>query len=191
MKKTKNIPVPIQNPATEPIMEEPEMEPEKIKMTRKKITYETILTGFDELIKQVEDDIQKFRQTQKSTKGIKPFNELLKKLKILKNNTARIIIPKKFRVKRTNRNHGFGKPVKLSNELLQFTGWKDDEVHSRVDVTRFLCNYIKQNNLQEPKDKRVICVDKDKNLKTLFKSNSNEKITFASMQKYLKNHYNK
>lgn len=42
--------------------------------------------------------------------------------------------------------------VKISTEMAKFTGWDKDE-------TKYLCQYIRDNNLQNPKDKRQILTD--------------------------------
>jgi chromatin remodeling complex protein RSC6 len=54
---------------------------------------------------------------------------------------------------------GFQKPTRISKELAKFTGWNDSDLHSRVEVTKFICDYIKTNNLQNPEDRRQIVPD--------------------------------
>lgn len=54
---------------------------------------------------------------------------------------------------------GFQKPTRISKELAKFTGWNDADLHSRVEVTKFICDYIKTNNLQNPDDRRQIVPD--------------------------------
>ena len=54
---------------------------------------------------------------------------------------------------------GFQKPTRISKELAKFTGWNDVDLHSRVEVTKFICDYIKTNNLQNPDDRRQIIPD--------------------------------
>eukprot|EP00033_Pygsuia_biforma_P002817 GCRY01003111.1.p1 GENE.GCRY01003111.1~~GCRY01003111.1.p1 ORF type:complete len:199 (-),score=23.53 GCRY01003111.1:111-707(-) len=54
---------------------------------------------------------------------------------------------------------------------------------NRGDVVKFLWNYIKENNLQDPKDRRmVIC---DETLSELFKV---KRVSMFKMQKYLAQH---
>ena len=48
-----------------------------------------------------------------------------------------------------NTSSGFMKPVKISGQMAKFTGWDIEEPHSRLDVTRFICQYIKENSLQD------------------------------------------
>jgi hypothetical protein len=67
-----------------------------------------------------------------------------------------------------------------------------DDLKSRVDVTKFLCNYIRENNLQNPTDKRQIVPDAK--LSKLIKYDSkkeSEPLRYYSLQKFLKPHFMK
>jgi hypothetical protein len=83
------------------------------------------------------------------------------------------------------------KPVHISKELAKFTGWDHNELRSRVDVTKYICNYIKEKNLQDPTDKRNIRVEDDGNLKKLLKYDGKDKkpLTYYRLQTYLKSHF--
>lgn len=78
----------------------------------------------------------------------------------------------------------FLQPVQLSKELAEFTGWS--EPRSRVDITKFICDYIKRNKLQDPEDSRVICPDIA--LRYLFSLEKGTKINYYSMQSYIRKH---
>ena len=56
-------------------------------------------------------------------------------------------------------NGGFEKPVPISSELARFCHWSDEDLKSRVDVTKFICDYIAEHNLQNPDDRRQIRPD--------------------------------
>lgn len=64
-----------------------------------------------------------------------------------------------------NQNSGLLKPVIISEEMVKFAGWEKDELHSRVDVTKVICAYIKgdekagRKNLQKPSNKKTILPD--------------------------------
>lgn len=64
-----------------------------------------------------------------------------------------------------NQNSGLLKPVIISEEMAKFAGWEKDELHSRVDVTKVICAYIKgdekagRKNLQKPSNKKTILPD--------------------------------
>ena len=52
--------------------------------------------------------------------------------------------------------NGFTKPVKLSPEL---AAWVGSETASRPEITKRLWAYVKENNLQDPSDKRYVLAD--------------------------------
>ncbi len=75
------------------------------------------------------------------------------------------------------RNSGFTKPLELSSELSEFMG----ESHmARTEVTKRIWVYIKEHDLQNPKDKREILCDAA--LQKLFKRS---KINMFKMTKAL------
>ena len=87
-----------------------------------------------------------------------------------------------------NVNSGFLKPVLLSKEMSDFIGTKQNELKSRVDVTKFLCKYIKDNQLQDEKDRR--CILPNKALKALLNYKDTEKpLTYYRIQTYIKHHF--
>ena len=66
--------------------------------------------------------------------------------------------PKKEREEKPKKTgtSGFSKPVKVSEELADFLG--QDEI-SRPQLTKFMWAYFKENELQDPHDKRLIIAD--------------------------------
>ena len=57
---------------------------------------------------------------------------------------------------------------------------------ARTTVTSKIIKYIKDNELQDPKNKKVILLDNK--LESLLKSDGNE-ITFFNLQTYMSKHY--
>jgi len=51
---------------------------------------------------------------------------------------------------------GFKKLMQISEPLAEFLHWTVGEPHSRIDVMKGVCKYIKDNNLQSTTDKRQI-----------------------------------
>jgi hypothetical protein len=49
---------------------------------------------------------------------------------------------------------GFSKPAPLSEELAKFMGLPSGSLVSRTDATKAIINYVKQNNLEEPENRR-------------------------------------
>lgn len=158
---------------------------------RRAPTKELVLQSFDELVKSIESEMETLREGDAKNKGIKFLRTLNKRIKILKNQSSRIIKAKRNPSKKTtNNNSGFLKPVKISTEMAKFTGWDKDELKSRVDVTKYLCQYIRENNLQNPKDKRQILADsKLQKLLRYDPKKETEPLTYFKLQSQLKSHF--
>lgn len=173
------------------VSEEEVVEGEKKKRTVP--TKESILESMDEIIALIETEINSLRESQTKTKGIKFLRTLNKKYKIIKNQANRILKSRNS-VKKTstNVNSGFLKPVQISAEMAKFTGWDPAELKSRVDVTKFICAYVKDHNLQNPEDRRQILADSKltKLLKYDVKKEGNP-LTYFRIQTSLKNHFPK
>lgn len=54
---------------------------------------------------------------------------------------------------------GFKKLMQISEPLAKFLHWTVGEPHSRIDVMKGVCKYIKDNNLQSTTDRRKIVPD--------------------------------
>jgi chromatin remodeling complex protein RSC6 len=102
-------------------------------------------------------------------------------------NQVRKYAKHKHRVKKSESNSesfsGLQKPMVVTNDMAKFAKWEPNELHSRVDVTKVLCEYIKQHDLQNPENRRQILLDST--LKTLLKYDQ-ASLTYPHMQKYLK-----
>ena len=181
----------------EEVVEEEEVEDETSSTEKKKRvapTRESVVESFDEIVQMIETEIVSLRDSSTKTKGIKFLRSLNKRLKTLKSQVARIKQRSSTKVVSTtnNTNSGFLKPVKISSDMAKFTGWNPEDLKSRVDVTKFLCNYIRENNLQNPTDKRQIIPDAK--LSKLIKYDSkkeSEPLRYYSLQKFLKPHFMK
>ena len=58
---------------------------------------------------------------------------------------------------------------------------------ARTEVIKYLNKYIKDHQLQDQNNKKVIVPDSK--LQTLLQSNENNKITYFILQTYMKSHY--
>lgn len=154
-------------------------------------TRDTILASFEEIIASVENEIAILRESKTKTKGIKFLRSLNKKLKTLKNHSSRVIKQRNSTGRKTNNvNSGFLKPVQISTEMAKFTGWNVDEPKSRVDVTKYICNYIKEHELQNPKDKRQIIADsKLSKLLNYDPKKDSQPLTYYRIQSFIKPHF--
>ena len=153
---------------------------------------ETIDEHFDELVKMIDLEVEGLRSGQSKTVGVKFLRGLNKQIKLLKTKTSRAVKVKGKTVRKSsgNTNSGFLKPVHISKEMGKFAGWIPNETHSRVDVTKYICKYIKENNLQNPNDRRQILPD-SKLCKLLnFDPKKDDKpLTYYRIQSYIKPHF--
>lgn len=163
--------------------------------TKKAVTRDTLSEQFDNLVNECEDFMASYKDVKvlKTTAVTKQIKSLMKGVKSLQKSSLKLVKTKKPKTQ-TNENSGFQKPVKISKELAKFAGWKDSELHSRTDVTKFICSYIKDNNLQNADDKRLI--NFDSKLDKLFghsKSDDNKQFRYCDIQTFLKkeNHFPK
>tara|TARA_B100000287_G_scaffold118083_1_gene110006 strand:+ start:1234 stop:1848 length:615 start_codon:yes stop_codon:yes gene_type:complete len=83
------------------------------------------------------------------------------------------------------------KPVEISNELCEFLGFEKNTTHARQEVTTCLNKYIKDNDLQNPENRRYILLSgsaKADALRVLLRE-PDQPVTFFNIQRYLKVHY--
>lgn len=83
--------------------------------------------------------------------------------------------------------NGFSKPGQVSSELRTFMGLDSEELVARVDVTKFITKYCKDNGLHDDKDKRILLPDAK--LKSLLNVEKGVQLTYFNLQKYLKFHF--
>ena len=163
---------------------------ERKERTRRIVNKESILSDFDTLLGQVEEQITLIKNsTTKGAVGVKYFKTLNRQLKQLRGDVGKNIKVKRQVSSDMSKTSGFMKPVGVSKEVSKFAGWKEGDLHSRVEVTKFICNYVKSNDLQNPKDRRQILPDKK--LKTLLKLGDKEKepLTYYSLQRHIQPHF--
>lgn len=159
--------------------------------TRRQPTRESVVESFEELVHSIDTEIARLRETpQTKTKGVKFLRSLGKRVKTLRAQTTRVMKQRVRTNRKNNNNSGFLKPVQISKDMAKFTGWDPETLHSRVDVTKYVCNYIRENDLQNPDDRRQILVDNK--LSKLLKydsKNETEPLTYYRIQTHLKPHF--
>ena len=161
----------------------------KTRKTRVNMTTENVLAELNQYCESIEVEIVKLKQSK--TSGIKFLKGLNKNLKNLRMNLVRVMKKKTKTTRLINTNAGFSKPVKVSDEMAKFIGLdSSEELVSRVFVTKYLCQYIKNNELQNPSDKRQILADAP--LSTLlgfFADKEPEPLTYYRMQTFMRPHF--
>ena len=84
---------------------------------------------------------------------------------------------------------GFAKPTEISSELCTFLDVADDQLLARTEVTKRITTYIKENDLQNPENRREIFPD-DK-LRKLVNMEHDDKLTYFNLQRCIKHHFPK
>jgi len=145
----------------------------------------------DNIITETENEIKTIREGSGSTKGIKFLRQVIKNVKVLRSYVVKAVKAKKATNSAAANNSGFMKPVCISKELAEFTGWDPKQLHSRVDVTKYICNYVKEHNLKDPADGRIIKPDFD--LQKLLKTYNPDEgvLKYYNLQTHLKHHFPK
>lgn len=82
----------------------------------------------------------------------------------------------------------FTTPTKISDELADFLGIERGTKMARNEITRVINKYIRNNNLQDIKNKRNI--NPDEKLSRLFKLTPDDELTYFNLQRYLSPHCN-
>ena len=178
-------------PASEPVVAAPAaVEPVAEEQPKRKrvVSKTSVSDDFTAIVKRVSDEIERLSTSEK-TRGVKFLKSLNKSLKVLHNDTLKVMKVKKSSSKK-NVTSGFLKPINISAEMASFTGWDPKQLYSRVSVTQHICEYIKKNNLFNPEDKRQIKCDAK--LKTLLRydaASASEPLTYFRLQQYLKSHF--
>lgn len=158
-----------------------------VRKQRRQVTREDLEQSFDALLTLLENEVEALRNDEKvKGRGVRFLRSVTKQVRQLKSDSMRVS------AKRTRRqnaprstNSGFMKPVKISRDMQKFTGLKDDQLVSRVDVTKAICQYVKTNNLQNQADRRQFTPD-EKLGKLL---GTHEPLTYYNLQKHIQHHF--
>ena len=94
---------------------------------------------------------------------------------------------KKNRNKGKRKPSGFAVPTPISAELCDFMKRPHGSEVARTEVTQYIINYKKENNLQFPQNRKVI--KPDKSLKTLLGVPVNEEVTYFNLQRFMNRHF--
>ena len=102
-------------------------------------------------------------------------------------NTARKAAEKKRQRKANRKPSGFAKPSSISSELSKFMSKEEGVQVARTEVTQFIIKYIKDNNLQNPENRKMIMPDDT--LKKLLAVKENDNVTYFNLQKFMNRHF--
>jgi len=93
---------------------------------------------------------------------------------------------KKMKKKKTKSQPNVAIPIDVSDKLSSFMGLKEGQQVARMEVTKYIMDYIKINNLLNPNNNQYIVPDSK--LNTLFSDNSGS-LTYFNMQKHINKHF--
>lgn len=150
------------------------------------------VTILDAEITKYEDAIKAARDSIKALKNLK--KAYAKDVKALEKEVAKKTKREPSLAKRNN--NGFTNPCAISEELATFMKQDKDLQISRTDVTKWITTYIKDNELLDPDNRRVINYNKDTDAgralkKLLSPIDEGQEISWFNLQTYLKRHYPK
>jgi len=148
------------------------------KKPRRQVTKESLHADFEAFFKTIETDFSDNKSLVKTVKQLKADSYKLLKIRNLGED----------RKKGENNNSGFMKPVRISDDLASFIGVDNDQQITRVLITKKICQHIKEQDLQNPKDRREILPDLA--LKKLFAITDadTEPLTYYGIQKRIQRH---
>jgi len=175
-----------------PVVDEPETSGTVRKQRVKRVvTKESFYNDLEQLFVQYTDELDvKKRPGQKLS--------LQKYMRQLQNDASKLLKLRNLKEgqpKTDRSNSGFMKPVNITPELASFIGVSVDDTITRVQITKLICQYIKDHDLQDPSDRRII--EADAALSAILGPNpinengEEEKLTYYSLQKRIQPHISK
>ena len=169
--------------------------PKTQKRPRQVPTKEVVSTGFESILTMIDEELLRIKEEREpALKGTTRFlRSVAQRMRALSKQASRVMKQKGTKTRKATGNCGFEKPVPISTELAKFCQWAPEELKSRVDVTKYICNYIAEHSLQNPADRREI--RPDNKLKKLlgYSPKPDEVLRYYNIQSCLKqkNHFPK
>ena len=118
------------------------------------------------------------------------FNELFNQFQKIQKQMKKILKTIKIESKdesKPKQLSGFAKPTQISEDLALFLNIDKDELIARTQVTKLINIYVKENELQNPENKREIIMNDA--LRKLVNIPDDIQLSFFNLQKYIKHHY--
>ena len=152
-------------------------------------TKDSVSDECNAMLAMISEEIKSIKEGSRKGTGVQFLNSLSRKLKTHSTNVSRVTKKRQVSKRASSVNSGFLKPVQVSQEVSDFAGWKNSDLHSRTEVTKCICDYIKVNNLQNPENRRLILPDKKLATLLSYDPSSGEVIRYCDIQRMLKNHF--
>lgn len=175
----------------------------KVKKPRRVVDAASVRKSFDDLTKLLVDQIDLHRKNAEAAEaarkkegkagkagntGVKLLRTLNARVKAIRKDVDRMIAASSKKPRRPTRNDGgFCKAHPITKEMAAFAGWDPAIEKSRVDITKQICAYVKEQKLQNPANLKEIIPDEK--LKALLKYDpaapGNDPLTFFYLQKLI------
>lgn len=94
---------------------------------------------------------------------------------------------KKNRNKGNRKPSGFAVPTNISNELCDFMKRPHGTKIARTEVTQYIIQYIKDNNLQYKQNRKII--KPNSALRSLLAAEKKDEVTYFNLQRYMNRHF--
>ncbi len=184
--------VPAQAPVVQSTVVEPVVEADAAVPSKKQLaTSEDVVSVLVSAIQKLKEEAQNAK-SRKDKDSVATLNELAKNLNSLKkpiDKLARSKPPRK-QINIDKSRNGFLKPLEISDDLAKFMGCEPGTKKSRVEVTRSICQYIEENKLQFPENRREIRVDPTlQKLLNYDPAVATEPLTYYSIQTCIQPHF--
>jgi upstream activation factor subunit UAF30 len=152
--------------------------------------FERLIKSKQELMNELKREVQELKKMQRDHEhALKEASKRSRKKRVRDENSTR-------------KPSGFASPVVVSDELYSFLesfGVKKGDPIARTDVTRYVTTYIKDNDLQNPENRREIVPDTvlhklfgpAMELKDPNDAKSPLVYTYLKLQRYLSQHFPK
>jgi upstream activation factor subunit UAF30 len=144
-------------------------------------TTNVISDNFSEVLSKMQNVISQFTALKTEIRSLE--KKALKELRV-----AHKLNNKKKR-KGTRAPSGFVKPAPISDELAGFLSLPTGSEMARTDVTREINKYIREHQLQNKTNGRII--NPDDKLSKLLKVENDVELTYFNLQKYMGPHFPK
>ena len=143
--------------------------------------------GVETVIEKMQEFSAKITQFMSIYTALKQDFKLLSKSVERELKAAQKASAKKRRSSGNRQPSGFIKPTLITDELAAFLGKANGTEMARTDVSKEINQYIRQHNLQNPDNGRII--RPDAKLKKLLRVGPDEELTYFNLQRYMKHHF--
>lgn len=156
---------------------------------RRTVTRDSVEADFESLVSQLLAESDALKVSGKDSKTVRLLRQIAKRVRQLKTDSARVSKQKTRTTRPSNTSSGFMKAVKISKEMSKFTNWNPEELYTRVAVTKELCQYIKEHDLQNPEDRRQILPDEKLAKLLAYDGKKDKPLTYYYLQQKIQPHF--